>query len=139
MKRFFLLSIYFVAALALIVACTQASTPTQDPPAAEETTEELPADTLPPSPAATATEAPATAAPTDPPAETETEAPGDVEDVEALIVDRCSQCHDADRVFRANKTESEWDDTIERMVDYGANVNEDEKAQMIEWLISREE
>jgi len=140
MKRILLISLTFGLALIFIVACTQATpTPTQAPPTVEETTEAPPTETLAPSPTETATEVEETEPPaTETPTEEPTEAPGG-EDVEALIIDRCSECHSTDRIFRADKTESEWNATIDRMVGYGADVNEDEKNQMIDWLLSRDE
>lgn len=115
MKRMILLTISFAAALALVTACTQAAPmPTEAPPIIEETTEE-------------------------PALETETE-PRDiteeVDEVEELIVERCSACHSVDRVFSADKTEEQWDATIDRMIDLGAEVSDEEKDLMIDWLTS---
>lgn len=59
------------------------------------------------------------------------------DDVEALIIERCSKCHSADRVFQADYDEQGWSDEIDDMIRKGAEVNEQEKAIMIEWLISR--
>lgn len=58
-------------------------------------------------------------------------------DVEALIVERCSRCHTPDRAFNANYDEQGWSDVIDKMIQYGADVSDDEKAMMIDWLISR--
>jgi len=58
-------------------------------------------------------------------------------DVEALIVDRCSECHSPDRVFDADYDEQGWSDEIDEMVQKGAEVSDEEKALMIDWLISR--
>lgn len=114
MKRIFLLAVSFGIALALIVACTQAATPTtQAPPLEEETQEE-------------------------PTIEPEVEDTAD-DDVEELINMKCSGCHSVDRVFRADKTEAEWETTINRMINLGADVTEEEQAQIIEWLVSRED
>jgi len=60
-------------------------------------------------------------------------------EVEALINDRCLECYSVDRVFNADNTEEGWNSTIDRMVDYGATVSEEEKQLMIEWLVSRDE
>ena len=145
MKRVIFYTMMFGCALALLAACTQApATPTQAPPAVEEATEAPPTETIAPSPTETAaeveeTEPPAAETPSQEPTEEETEATEEADEVEALIVDRCSGCHSVDRVFRADKTEAEWAANIDRMVDYGAEVSEDEKQQMIEWLVSRDE
>ncbi len=141
MKKILVGTFLLSLALVIIVACTQVTqTPTQGPPAVEERTEEPATETLPPSPTETPAEVEETAPPaTETPIEDEQEATEADDDVEALIVDRCSACHSADRVFNADKSESEWGATIDRMVDYGADVNQEEKNQMIEWLISRDE
>lgn len=131
MKRIILLTISFAAALALIAACSQATpTPTEAPPVVEETTEVVteayPVETE----VETETEAY--------PVETETEVTEAMDEAEELIVDRCSACHSVDRVFNADKTAEEWDETIDRMIDYGAELNDEEKALMIDWLTSPE-
>lgn len=131
MKRIILLTFSFIAALALVAACSQATpTPTEAPPIVEETTEVVteayPVETE----VETETEAY--------PVETETEVTEEMDDVETLIIDRCSACHPADRVFNADLTAEEWDETIDRMIDYGAELNDEEKALMIDWLTSPE-
>jgi len=69
----------------------------------------------------------------------ETEAPEtETEDVRALIVDRCSDCHSSDLVFNADyTTEAEWSDLIDRMIDKGAVVSPEEKDLMIDYLVSQ--
>jgi len=133
MKRIILLTFSFVTALALVAACSQAtSTPTEAPPIVEETTEVVteayPVETE------VETEAETEAYPV----ETETEVTEAMDEAEELIIDRCSACHSVDRVFNAEKTAEEWDETIERMIDYGAELNDEEKALMIDWLTSPE-
>lgn len=114
MKRMILLAVSFAAALALIAACTQAApTPTEAPPIIEETTEEPALET-----------------------ETEPDVTEEVDEAEELIVERCSVCHSVDRVFSADKTEEQWDTTIDRMIDLGAEVSDEEKELMIDWLTS---
>ena len=143
MKRVLVLTFMFGLALVLIVACTQVTpTATELPPTVEETQEKLTEETEPLSPTSTQTEVaetepPATETPTQEP--TAAEPTEELDAVEALIVERCSECHDADRVFRADKSEAQWEATIDRMVDYGADVSAEEKERMIEWLISRDQ
>jgi cytoskeletal protein RodZ len=142
MKRILVVTVLIVIGLVSIVACTQATpTPTQALPQ-EETTEEPPAETTIPKPTETAAEteetaSPATETPTEEPTDAETEPTEEARDIEALIIDRCSECHSVDRTFNADKTEDGWASTIDRMVEYGATVNEEEKQLMIEWLVSR--
>jgi len=145
MKKTLLVFVLFGLALVLMVACTGVTpTPTLVPKADEETQEEPVEETIPPSPTSTQTEAveiepPATEPPTEEPTEVETEPTEALNEVEALILERCSDCHDTDRVFRAEKTEAEWEANIDRMVGYGADVSVEEKALMIEWLVSRDQ
>mgnify|MGYP001079096551 CR=1 FL=1 len=146
MKRAIFYSVLFGLSLALMVGCAQAlTTPTQAPPDVEKPTEAPPTEALVPTPTDAATEVeetepPATETPTDEAVVEETEATEDmVDEIEALIVDRCSGCHSVDRVFNADKTQAEWEANINRMIDYGANVSEDEKQLMIDWLVSRED
>jgi len=131
MKRIIFLTVAFAAALALIAACTQAApTATEAPPSVEEATEAeteaYPVET----PAEITTEAY--------PVETETEVTEATDEAEALIIQRCSDCHSVDRVFNADKTAEEWDENIDRMIDYGAEVSDEEKAIMIDWLTTRD-
>ena len=58
-------------------------------------------------------------------------------DIEALIEERCSECHAASRAFGAEKTREEWSVTIDRMIEHGANVSGQEKDQMIDWFVSQ--
>lgn len=70
----------------------------------------------------------------------ETEAPpAEEEDVEALIIERCGECHPASRVFQEDYSEEEWSDVFDDMIQKGADVNEEEKAIMIDWLVSRDQ
>jgi uncharacterized membrane protein len=73
-------------------------------------------------------------------AEPEVESPEtETTDTRALIVDRCSDCHSADRVFNANyTTEAEWSDVIDDMIDKGAEVSPEEKEEMIDFLVAQE-
>ena len=58
-------------------------------------------------------------------------------EVEELIVDKCSGCHPASRVFNANYDAEGWSDNIDRMIGKGANVSPEEKESMIDWLVNR--
>ena len=57
--------------------------------------------------------------------------------VKALIDERCSACHSANIVYRANYDQAGWSDVIDNMVQRGAVVSADEKAQMIDWLLAQ--
>jgi uncharacterized membrane protein len=116
------ITLLMVASVIFIAACAQATT---------APTEQAPNDDL----VETLTEeAKVTDEQTEPAAiEEET----DIVDVEALIIERCSDCHSADRVFQADYDEQGRSDEIDDMVQKGAEVSEEEKALMIDWLISR--
>jgi hypothetical protein len=72
------------------------------------------------------------------PAETWDEAAGETEivalDAEALIRERCTFCHDADRVYKAGLSRAGWEDTIDRMVARGAWLDETEREAVIKYL-----
>ena len=59
------------------------------------------------------------------------------EEVEELIVERCSDCHPASRVFDADYDAEGWSDNIDRMISKGAEVSPEEKELMIDWLVNR--
>jgi cytochrome c5 len=51
-----------------------------------------------------------------------------------LLQERCTKCHDLGRVEQAKKTEEEWKATVERMVGKGAQLNQAEQEQVIQYL-----
>jgi len=59
-------------------------------------------------------------------------------DAQALIQDRCSGCHTADRVFNADYDREGWVEVFDDMIDKGAEVSPEEKEIMIDWLVARE-
>jgi cytochrome c5 len=78
-----------------------------------------------------ATEAPAA---TKAPAATEAPAAPAALDGKALLEDRCTTCHNLDRVTQAKKTEAEWKTTVDRMVGKGAKLNQAEQETLIKYL-----
>ena len=60
------------------------------------------------------------------------QAPAD--DGEALLEARCSTCHSADRARQVTKTGDEWDQSVSRMIDKGAQLTEAEKAVLVDYL-----
>ena len=58
-------------------------------------------------------------------------------DGEALVMERCTVCHSADRINAATKDAAGWTATVDRMIGYGAQLNEAERAAVIEYLASR--
>ena len=57
--------------------------------------------------------------------------------IEALVREKLQDCHSIDRIFNANKTREEWNTTLDRMISYGAKITNDEKNQIIDWLMAR--
>ena len=55
-------------------------------------------------------------------------------DGEALLQDRCTQCHGLEQVTNKTKNADEWAETVIRMVGKGATLNDDEQATLIEYL-----
>lgn len=52
----------------------------------------------------------------------------------ALLEERCSVCHKADRPKSAKKAKAEWDKTVTRMIGKGAKLSADEKTILIDHL-----
>jgi ABC-type transport system substrate-binding protein len=59
-------------------------------------------------------------------------------DAMALIQEKLQGHHDLDRILNAKHTREEWNATLDRMIKYGANINEDEKKIIIDYLLSRQ-
>lgn len=57
--------------------------------------------------------------------------------MEALISEKLQNHHSSDRIYSAHKTREEWNITLDRMISYGAKISADEKQQMIDWLLAR--
>jgi major membrane immunogen (membrane-anchored lipoprotein) len=57
-----------------------------------------------------------------------------VPDGETLLQNRCDECHDLQRVTDSQKTEAEWEETVERMIQQGAELNEEEKEVLVDYL-----
>jgi mono/diheme cytochrome c family protein len=55
-------------------------------------------------------------------------------DGERLLQDRCTECHNLNRVMQAEKTREEWHDTVTRMVNHGAELTEAEQAVLVDYL-----
>ncbi len=122
-------------ALLLLTQCTSTQSTTVEPAAtsfpATSTTAPATATPLPPTPTTeppTPTLAPPTSTSTVPPTETSGL------DGAALIAERCTVCHNPERIQNAAKTRDEWEDTVKRMIGKGANLNSDEKDIVINYL-----
>jgi hypothetical protein len=58
-------------------------------------------------------------------------------DMEAFIAGKVDGNHDLGRIFNATKTRAEWEATLDRMIGYGAKINDQEKEMIIYYLLSR--
>lgn len=59
-------------------------------------------------------------------------------DVEALIKEKVDGNHDLERIFGAEKTRDEWVETLDRMIGYGAQINDEEKELIINYLLEKQ-
>jgi cytochrome c-type biogenesis protein CcmH/NrfF len=55
-------------------------------------------------------------------------------DGKALTEERCTQCHNLQTVTSAKKSRDAWQSTVERMIGKGAELNDAEKAAVIDYL-----
>jgi hypothetical protein len=58
-------------------------------------------------------------------------------DMKAFIESKIAGNHSIDRVLNAHKTREEWNTTLDRMIGYGAKINDQEKKMIIDYLLSR--
>ena len=58
----------------------------------------------------------------------------------ALVEKKCTICHSIERVHEADKTHSEWEQTITKMMRYSDRMdflNQQEKEDIIDYLVGR--
>ncbi|MBN2405062.1 MAG: hypothetical protein JXE06_05725 [Coriobacteriia bacterium] len=58
-------------------------------------------------------------------------------DGEMLVAERCTGCHSLDPVDDASLDAVGWEAEVERMIEKGARLDDDEKAAVIEYLSTR--
>ncbi len=51
-----------------------------------------------------------------------------------LLEERCTTCHGLDRTTQAQKTRAEWEQTVGRMIDKGAELSTEEKVVLVDHL-----
>lgn len=56
-------------------------------------------------------------------------------DVAALINEKLQNHHSVDRIYSASHTREEWNATLDRMIGYGANISQEEKQVIIDYLL----
>jgi sugar lactone lactonase YvrE len=57
-------------------------------------------------------------------------------DGETLVNERCTVCHTRERIDAQDKDEAGWTETVDRMIGHGAQLNEEERAAVIEYLVA---
>ncbi len=55
---------------------------------------------------------------------------------EALIKERCTVCHNTDRIYAAQKDEAGWTATVDKMIGKGAKLNIAERQAVITTLVT---
>ncbi len=55
-----------------------------------------------------------------------------------LVESRCTACHTLDRVWAKAYTAEEWADVVDRMIGYGAELDEAERAAVLDELVLEE-
>jgi cytochrome c5 len=107
------------------------------PPAVQATATQPPVlatATQPPAVQATATQPPAVpTTATQPPANTATVTPA-TPDGAALLNERCTVCHSLTRVTSARKSADQWNQTVSRMVQNGAQLTSAEQTELVNYL-----
>ncbi|MDD2523137.1 MAG: hypothetical protein PHW11_10030 [Anaerolineaceae bacterium] len=61
------------------------------------------------------------------------------EEMEAFFVEKADGNHTLEFMMSHHMSAEEWSETLDRMIDYGADINPEEKAMMIKWLMNRKE
>jgi len=51
-----------------------------------------------------------------------------------LLQERCTECHGLERTTSVQKTRAEWESTVTRMVNRGAELSEAEKMVLVDYL-----
>ena len=52
----------------------------------------------------------------------------------ALMNDRCTECHTLDRIRGATMTRESWAETVDEMVERGAELDEGEQEVLVDYL-----
>lgn len=66
-----------------------------------------------------------------------TTAPKATDDADrALLEKQCGGCHSIDQVTARNRNAAEWAETIDQMINYGAQISADDNKKITEFLIA---
>jgi cytochrome c-type biogenesis protein CcmH/NrfF len=59
---------------------------------------------------------------------------GSSADGQTLMEQRCTVCHSADRVTSAQKTAAQWKQTVDKMINNGAQLSPSEEQTLVNYL-----
>ena len=59
------------------------------------------------------------------------------QDGKTIMEARCGECHGLDRVVKASKDRAGWETTVGRMMNKGVTLSPEEKAALIDYLVSK--
>ena len=51
-----------------------------------------------------------------------------------LVKQKCSACHSTKRIYKSHRTRVEWGEIIDRMVRHGAQLEDEEKGEILGYL-----
>lgn len=54
-----------------------------------------------------------------------------------ILEKKCYSCHNINIVLKAQKDKDEWEKTLDRMVDYGAKLNKEERKVLLDFLTEK--
>lgn len=54
-----------------------------------------------------------------------------------ILEKKCYSCHNINIVLKAQKDKNEWKKTFDRMVDYGAKLNKEERKILLDFLTEK--
>jgi hypothetical protein len=54
-----------------------------------------------------------------------------------ILEKKCYSCHNINIVLKAQKDKDEWEKTFDRMVDYGAKLNKEERKVLLDFLTEK--
>ena len=60
------------------------------------------------------------------------------DEMKAFLVEKGAGNHTLEFILDHHMNADEWSDTLDRMIDYGADISPEEKAMMIKWLVDRD-
>jgi mono/diheme cytochrome c family protein len=58
-------------------------------------------------------------------------------DGKAVMEARCGDCHGLEKITSKTKDRAAWQTTVNRMISKGASLNAEEKAALIDYLVSK--